>query len=67
MAGTKPRFDCNIFAITHVVNPNHFYMCDKSRFDLKLIDVVEIKIAESVKNNILSLHYEPKKNDVSIN
>lgn len=67
MASIKPRFDCNIFAITHVVNPNHFYLCDKSRFDLKFIEVVDAKLLESVKNSILiSRLYEPQKDDVRI-
>lgn len=65
MATAKPRLDCNIFAITHVVNPNHFYMCDKSRFDLQLTETVENKLIEMVKKISPSLQYEPKKKDVS--
>ena len=65
MATAKPRFDGNIFAITHVVNPNHFYMCDKWRFDLKLTECVENKLVEMVKKISSSLQYEPRKNDVS--
>ena len=56
-----------MYLFTYILDPNHFYLCEKSSFDLGLTESVEGRIKNYVEKNPKVYFGEivPKVNDVS--
>lgn len=57
----------NLYICTFIVDPNHFYLCDKSAFKSEMIRENEERVQNYLKNNKSGFYGSagPEKGDVS--
>lgn len=65
MTEIKPRFESNIYVFSYIINPNHFYLIDKKRFDKGMIESAEAMTETYVKKHVQNRLTEFNAKDVS--